>query len=246
MNPPCMNLKCRSLLAILTWSISLLVCMFLPNVLRAQEAAPAGGKDSGPMMRILCVGSLSKDDEVILAAKAKEGAWIEHGSFKLRSSFITPWVKAVPGEMHLARRVADGLVSIGTFQLKQGVKRSIVILLPDKKGKKYLVDVVDPKKLGFRKGTSLVVNYSKTPAVVMLGSKRTDVKPGQRVAASAVAGKDGMYRMLAGYYGAEKEIIACYDRYVPENPDSRDFLLLFADPTTVLRVYNLSEFGPFD
>lgn len=197
-------------------------------------------------MRILCVGCLSEKEEVVLASKTEDDKWIEHGSVALRSSFITPWMKAASGKMHLARREADGLVSIGSFNLAENTKRAVVVLLPNTAKSIYQIDVIDPEKLGFKKGMTLVTNFSSTQALLMLGNKRTEVKPGARVAVEAAAGKDGMYRMVAGYENAKKELIPCYDRYISANPDARDFLLLFPDATTGLKVYSLSEFGPFE
>ena len=55
-----------------------------------------------------------------------------------------------------------------------------------------------------------------------------------------------MYRMLAAYSGENKELIPCYDRYIPINKDARDILFLLPDPTLGLKVFSLSEFGPFD
>jgi hypothetical protein len=40
-----------------------------------------------------------------------------------------------------------------------------------------------------------------------------------------------------------KELIPCYDRYISANFNARDFLLLFPDATTGLKVYSHSEFG---
>ena len=224
-------------------TLSLLVM----NALPAQDTVSEEGKDSGPMMRVLCVSSLSEEEEeLVLASKNEEGEWTEHSAFKLRSSFITPWMKFVPGRVHIARRADEGLESIGSFDLKPEVKRPIVILLPDVKNNRYRADVIHPDELGFRKGTAFVMNYSKMPALVMLGAKRTPVKPGERVATSPKVGEDGMYRMVVGYQKKGEEIVACYDRYVAANQDSRNFLLLFPDPVNGLRVYSLPEFGPFE
>jgi hypothetical protein len=198
------------------------------------------------MMRFLCVSSLTEDDMVILASKNEEGEWLEHGEIALRSSFITPWTKAVTGNMHITRREGEGLVSIGSFKLPENTRRSIVVLLPDPAKKRYKADLIDPTKFGFEKGMALVTNYSKVPALVMLGSRRVEVVPGGRVAARAVAGEDGMYRMVVGYQNEKKELVPCYDRYLAANPEARDILILFPDATTGLRVYSLSEFGPFE
>lgn len=246
MNPPITTMISRIWLPTLACCVLLLLCLLTPSTLSAEGEPAAKEKTSGPMMRFLCVGSLSKDEEIILASKTEDDKWIEYGSVILRSSFITPWMKAAPGPMNLTRREADGLVSIGSFKLAENAKRSIVVLLPNTAKKNYQVDVIDPEKLKFRKGMALITNYSEVPALVMLGSKRTEVKPGQRVAEQAVVGPDGMYRMVVGYQNAKKELIPCYDRYISANPDARDFLLLFPDSTTGLKVYSLSEFGPFE
>lgn len=226
--------------------IPLLACVLSFPVAVAENESVAKEKLSGPMMRILCVGSLSENEEIILASKTEDGKWVEHGTITLRSSFITPWMKITAGAMNLTRREADGLVSIGSFKIADNIKRAILVLLPNAAKKSYQVDVIDPETLGFRKGMALVTNYSSIPATVMLGSKRTDVKPGQRITEQAVVGKDGMYRMLVGYQNGKKELIPCYDRYISANSEARDFLLLFPDTTAVLKVYSLSEFGPFE
>lgn len=83
-------------------------------------------------------------------------------------------------------------------------------------------------------------------ATAMLGSKRVNVMPGQRAVDQPVAGKDGMYRLVVGYQNETKQLVPGYDRYIPEYPVSRDFLLLFSDANTGLKVYSLSEFGPFE
>ena len=198
------------------------------------------------MMRILCVSCLTENEKLVVASKNEEGEWIEHEEFELRSSFITSWMKAAEGNVYLARRGVNGLVSICSLKIPDSTGRFVVILLPDTAKKVYYANVINPEKLEFRKGMSLVTNYSKLPALVMLGKKRTEVMPGKQVTARAVAGKDGMYRMLVGYQDESKELIPCYDRYVSANPDARDFLLLFPDATTGLKVFSLSEFGPFE
>ena len=54
-----------------------------------------------------------------------------------------------------------------------------------------------------------------------------------------------MYRMLVGYLNEEKKVVGCYDRFLSANPDTRKFFMLFPDPDMGLRVFSLSEFGPF-
>lgn len=226
--------------------LSILACLSLPGAVAAETGPSSDEEKPGPKMRFLCLDTLPAGDEVMLASRNEEGEWIEHGSLSLRPTFITSWQKAATGTLHLAKREGEGLVSLGSFRLKEGVKRSIVVLMPNKAKGKYQADVIDPEEFGFRKGMTLVTNYSKVPALVMLGKKKAEVMPGKRVAARAAVGDDGMYRMLVGYTDAQKELIPCYDRYISSNPDARDILLLFPDSTTGLKVYSLSEFGPFE
>ncbi len=80
----------------------------------------------------------------------------------------------------------------------------------------------------------------------LVGSDRKSLPPGERLIAKPAAEANGMFRMLVGYSDQEKKLIPCYDRYIPYNPDSRDILLFFPDATTGMRVYSLSEFGPFE
>lgn len=211
------------------------------------QDTPAAKRDksSGPQVRMVCIKSLA-EEEIILASKNEEGAWTEHGSTKLRDSLITPWVPAASGTMHLVRKDGDELVSLGSFQAAGADKRYIVILLPESDQKGYRTNVIDPAKVGFGKGSALVSNFSSLPATVMLGEKRTNVMPGKQVAARAAAGDDGMYRMLVGYQDKNKQLVVCYDRYLQFNPESRDLIFLFPDATTGLKVFSLSEFGPFE
>ena len=163
------------------------------------DQAPPGKKESKPQLRIICVASLSEDQETILASRDDEGNWQEHGAFELRSSFIT-----------------------------------------------YSADVIDPGKLNFIKGSTLVVNYSALPGAVVLGAARTSIKSGERLILKPKPDANGMYRMMAAYSDSNKELVPCYDRYVSSNEEARDIILLLPDPTLGLKVFSLSEFGPFN
>lgn len=200
----------------------------------------------GPTLRIVCVSCLTEDQELVLASRDEKGNWHEYGTVKLRSSFLTEWLPAATGGLHLAVRGPDGLVSKCAFTYPEGAPRAIVVLLPDTAKQIYRADVIDPAKLAFAKGSTLLVNYSSMIGVVMLGKNRGEAKSGQRQIMKPAPGPDGMFRMLVAYQGEDGKLVPCYDRYVPNNPEARDFLLLFPDPTMGLRVYSLSEFGPFD
>lgn len=210
------------------------------------RAEKTGEARSGPLLRIVCVSSLTENQELVLASRDDQGGWHEHAPVKLRASFITEWLPAATGKLHLAERGAEGLVSKCSFTYPEGARRAIAVLLPDVAKQQYRADVIDPAKLSFAKGSTLVVNYSPKPGVVMLGTRRADAKPGARLVVKPAAGPDGMFRMLAGYQNEARELVPCYDRYVPINTESRDFLMLFPDPVVGLRVYSLAEFGPFE
>ena len=199
------------------------------------------------MVRILCVQSLTDEEqEVSLAKKSESGEWIMQGDIALRSPFIGPWMPAKPGTTHILEKKADAWLPLGSFEIPAGVRRTILILMPDATGKAYRVQTIDPAKLNFRKGKALIVNYSRLPAVVMLGKKSTKIAPGKQVVQDIVADEGGMYRLLIGHLGEGNRIIPCYDRYVSSREGTRKFILLFPDPDTGLRAMSLSEFGPFE
>ena len=224
-----------------------LLAFAIDRPINAQEVSPPPKEqESKPQLRVICVASLTDDQEVILASHAENGTWQEHATLKLRSSFISDWLPAHPGELDLALREGDKLNSICHFTYPEGAKRAIVVLAPDQAKMIYRSDVIDTGKLKFVKGSTLVINYSPLSGAVILGSLKTSVKPGERIIVKAQPDANGMYRMMAAYANANKELVPCYDRYVSSNPDARDILFLLPDPTLGLKVFSLSEFGPFD
>jgi hypothetical protein len=210
------------------------------------DPTPSENKEAKPQLRIVCVSSQSEDQEVILASRDENAAWQEHGAIKLRSSLITEWLPAHAGELHLALRGAGELQSICRFTYPEGAKRALVVLLNDPVKKTYTADIIDPGKLKFIKGATLLVNYSPLPGAVVLGSLKTRIKPGERMTIKPEPDANGMYRMMVAYADETKELIPCYDRYVSSNYEARDILLLLPDATLGLKVFSLSEFGPFD
>lgn len=221
---------------------------FLSPAIGQDSVADANPKEQArkPQLRFVCVSSLSEDQEVILASQDEKGAWQEYGSLKLRSSLITEWLPAHTGELHLALRVTDGLKSIGRFTYPEGAQRALAVLLPDPVKKTYRADVIDPAKLKFIKGSALLINYSPLPGAVILGSLKTRVKPGERLIVKPEPEANGMYRMMVAYAEEKEKLVPCYDRYVSSNQDARDIIFLLPDPTLGLKVFSLSEFGPFE
>jgi hypothetical protein len=203
-------------------------------------------KETGPLLRVICTTALIPSQEVVIASRAEDGTWQEYGSLKLRSSSISEWLPARTGSLHLALRGAGELVSICPFTYPEGEQRALLILLPDTAKKVYRGDVINPGKLKFSKGNTLLVNYSPLVGTVMLGSRRASIKPGERLVMQPGPDPNGMFRMLVAYTNDSKQLVPCYDRYVGKNADSRDILLLFPDPVLGIRTYSLPEFGPFE
>jgi hypothetical protein len=211
-----------------------------------EPAAQVNEEEKQSLVRLVCVSSLKEDQEVVLATKNEKGEWAEFGEAVLRSPFITDWLPVKAGQIKLAIREAESLKEIASFTYPAATSRAIVVLLPDTENGRYLTHVFDPSKLGFKKGTTLAVNYSKLNGAVALGSAKVILKPGENKVIKPQAEANGMFRMLAAYETPEKETVVCYDRYIPLNEQSRDILLLFPDKTLGLRVFSLSDFGPFE
>ncbi len=227
--------------------IYLLLFILATTISNAQGETGAKRKETGTMVRMLCVQSLTGDDkEVILATKTKDGKWKEHGKVTLRSPFISQWIQIPKGTTHLLRKQGKGMISLGSFKSGKKLHRAILVLMPDTTKKTYRINVINPEQLKFQKGKALILNYSKIIAVVKLGGKQKVVKPGQMRVVNIVANKDNMYRLLVSYVNKDKKVVACYDRFVSSNPKTRKFLLLFPDTHAGLRVFSLSEFGPFE
>jgi hypothetical protein len=218
--------------------------LLLP-ALAQEPAATPNEEDAKPQLRFICISSLADEQEVVLASKDDKGEWLELGKVKLRSSFITEGVPAKSGELHLALREEGTLKSIGKFNLG-AARRALVVLIADPPKKSYMASVIDPEKLAFSKGSVLVINFSSLPGMVLLGSKKLAVNPGQREVAKPTLESNGMYRMLVAFLDPNKQTVPCYDRYIPGNPNSRDLLFLLPDPTHGLKVFSLPVFGEME
>jgi hypothetical protein len=222
----------------------LFAAFLLPAFGQAPETAEE--KKMQPRARFICVAALAEDHELILATRDEEGKWLELGPVKLRSSFITDWMPAKAGQLHLTVRDGETLKSIGQFNYPAGARRALVVLLPDKQKNTYNAFVVDPEKPGFAKGSVLAVNFSTQTGMLVLGKTKVTVPSGQRVVAKPSLEDNGMYRFMVAYQDAGNKPVVCYDRYVSGNPDAREMLFLFPDQTLGLRVFSLPVFGELD
>lgn len=111
------------------------------------------------------------------------------------------------GALDLLKGNAESQISFRHFNYPEGAKRIIRVLLP----------------VTQKKGSILLVNCIRLKGVVVLGSARSSVKPGERTVSKPLAEASGIFRMLADYADAEQKLVPCDDRYLPVNWDSRDF-----------------------
>lgn len=225
---------------------AILCAAFLLPALGQAPETKAGDKKKQPHIRFICASVLAENQNVILATRNDADKWQELGPVNLRSSFITDWIPAKPGELHLTLREGETLKSIARFTYPAGCRRAMAVLLPDTEKTIYNAFVVDPEKIGFAKGSVLSVNFSKHNGLVILGTTKVNLPPGQQAVARPNLETNGMYRLLVAYQDAGKQIVPCYDRYLQGNPDSRDMLFLFPDTTLGLKVFSLPMFGELD
>lgn len=224
-----------------------LAAILSPVICVAQTEPAPEKKKEGVMIRLLCVQSLTKDDqEAGLATQTESGEWIERGNVTLRTPFISSWLPLPVGTIHLTRKDRDKTISMGSFAIPANSERCIIVLLPDKTKNIYRTQVIDPGKLGFQQGKALVINYGTIPAMVKMGKRMVTVNPGEQVVEKIDANENGMYRLLVGHLDKDKNVVPCYDHFVSSNPKTRKFILLFPDKKSGLRAMSLSEFGPFE
>ena len=202
-----------------------------------------GGK---PELRIVCVSSLSENQEVILASRDEKGRWQERCTFSLRPSLITDWWPAQVGELHLVVREEGTLKSICQFTYPAHSRRALAVLVADAEKKSYTTSVIDPKQLGFVKGSVLIFNFSPNTGLVSLGPEENKVNAGQLLVAKPTLEDGGTYRMLVSYLDAGGKSVSCYDRQVTGDANSQDMLFLVPDQTLGLRVLCLTVFGSLE
>jgi hypothetical protein len=194
----------------------------------------------------VCVSSLPGEQEIVIASRNDKGRWKEYGEVGLRASGITDWFPAAAGELHLAQRENNALKSICSFQFPAGSKRALVVLAADTETNSYKAHVLDPEKIGFDKGSVLVVNLSEKNALVALGTNERQIKPGQQAVIKPGKEEDITYRQMVSYFDDKDKEVLSHDRHVPLNPDVREMLFLLTDKTLGLRVATLPVFGTLD
>lgn len=222
----------------------------LGSLILSASAQPAATtteeKKNQAKLRLICVSSLEPEHEVKIASRNDQGEWLEIGKTGIRSSFVSDWLPAKPGELHLTTPGANGPQSICKFTYPETTRRALVVLIADPAKKTYQAVVYDPEKLNFAKGSVLIVNFSQRPGMVVLGTKKIAVASGNQSVVKPNPDNNGMYRLMVAYEDANKKPVPCYDRYVQSNPDSRDLLFLIPDASLGLKTFSLPIFGSFD
>lgn len=226
-------------------SAFLLLAMLVP-VMGQQDVEQPGEKKDQAKLRLICISSLESDQELTLASRNEKGEWLELGKAAIRPSFISDWLSAKPGELHLTLPGDEGPKSICRFNYPADARRILVVLIADPRKKVYRAGVFDPDKMAFSKGSVLAINFSSRPGILVLGSKKTSIAAGGQSVIKPALENNGMYRMLVAYEDADRKPVPCYDRYVQGNPDSRDLLFLIPDQSVGLKVFTLPIFGDFN
>lgn len=196
-----------------------------------------------PQLRLICATAVAEDQEVVVAARDKDGKLIELGTTELRSSFVTDWLPASPGELHLALREEKDLKSICQFQYPENATHALVMLISNAEKTAYEVKILDPKKIEFGVSSTLIVNFTTLTGVVQLGTTEVKVEAGQQTVAKPVVEENGMFQMQVSSLDADGKLQPCFDRYVSGKPDSRSILFLVPDRELGLRAFSLPLFG---
>lgn len=219
----------------------------MPSLALAQSSASKAKKGkSKPQLRLICAAVLSEDQDVILASRDKEQKWLELSTTNIRSSFVTDWLPASVGELHVALREEKELKSICHFQYPEDAKSALVMLIPNAEKSAFDAKVIDPKKIDFVVGSTLIVNFSSHTGVVQLGTTEQKVEAGQQVVAKPTVEENGMFQMQVSYLDADGKSQLRFDSYVSGKPDSRSVLFLVPDPESGLRALSVPLFGKLE
>ncbi len=222
-------------------------CAALLTPATAQSSASKHKKEkSKPQLRLVCATALAEDQDVILASRDKDGKWLELGTANLRSSFVSDWLPASIGELHLALREKTELKSICQFQYPEDAKNALVTLIANPEKSAFEAKVIDPAKIEFLVATTLIVNFSTHTGVVQLGTVEQKIEAGQQVVAKPTIEENGMFQMQVSYLDADGKLQPRFDRYVSGKPDSRSILFLIPDPEHNLRTLSLPLFGKLE
>ena len=204
------------------------------------------GNKSKQLIRLIFLSCPKDTGELKLVSKNEDETWVVHHELKPRSPFISDWIEVPAGSLFLAEQHNEKTSSVGVITLRPGIPRAIALLKPSGKGRTYTVEILDPSKLDFKQGTTLVANFSQRTTGVTLGTNKLSLKPGECKVMEPAAESNGMYRAMVGYIDDEGRQLLTYDRYVKRSDQGRQFLLLMPDELQGLRVFPLVDFGSFD
>ncbi len=226
-------------------AIPWLTAFFAASLPFAMGKSPDAG-EGGNRIRIVCVSTVNENQEVILRSQDDKGHWRERATFELRTSLVTDWLPAQVGELDVAIREEGKLKSICQFTYPEGCRRALAVLSVDPEKKNDTAKVIDPKKLGFVKGSMLIFNFSAQTSVVHLGSKEQKIEAGQIAVATPTLEDNGMYRMKVSSVDADGKDLSRFDRYVSGDSNSRSMMFLVSDAALGMKVLSLPLFGELD
>ena len=201
---------------------------------------------SKQQIRLIFLSCPEDTGELKLVSGKEDETRVVHHELKPRAPFISDWIEAPAGTLFLAEQRNEKTSRVGAITLRPGNPRTIAFLKSSGKGRSYTVEILDPSKLDFKQGTTLVANFSQRTTEVTLGKDKLSLKPGERKVMEPAAESNGMYRAIVGYTDDEGRQLLAYDRYVKRLDQGRQFLLVMSDELQGISVFPLVEFGPFD
>lgn len=218
---------------------TLFLSLMLPITATQVDGAP-------PAVRIVCASAMAENQELILAAADADGSWEKLATATVRSSQLGEWLDVKPGEIHVLVEEEGVPRSLGHFTLPEGTPRSLVLLSTDREAKTYDIRLVEPKKLGFEKGTTLIINTSLQTALVSLGEREEKLEAGSQVVTKAETEENGTYRMLVSFIDVAGDTVLAYDRQESADPNARGMIFLMSDDSLGVKVISLPIFGDLD
>lgn len=230
----------------LPWLAALVLACMPQAAGRSPDARAGDDKEKQLQLRLVCASRLAEEQQVVLASCDADGKWRELGTAELRTSYITDWLPAQAGELHLALREGESLKSICRFTWPANTRRALVVLIDGPEKNTYEARVVDPEKAGFVIGSMLILNFSPHDGMVSLGAAEERIGAGKELVAKPTLDDNGMYRIQVSCLDDQEKPVTCFDRYFSGDPNLRKLLFLYEDAKRGLRVHSLPLFGSFD
>ena len=151
---------------------------------------------SKQQIRLIFLSCPEDTGELKLVSRKEDETWVVHHELKPRAPFISDWIDVPAGTLFLAEQRNDKTSRVGAITLRPSIPRTIALLKSSGKGRSYAVEILDPSKLAFKQGTTLVANFSQHTTGVALGKNKLSLKPGERKVMVPATESNGMYLSL--------------------------------------------------